>query len=139
MNDLREQYRALNDLNPVAKPITAINSDCLIVLPSTPDGIDPDNVGMAITSITEEFTAACPLSGLPDYGKLTIEYIPGDVVLELKSLKYYLNSFAGVGIAQEHAAALIAETLKDKLDAGVGVELQYMTRGGIQTMVRANC
>jgi len=44
-----------------------------------------------------------PFSGLPDFGTLTVRYVPSDVCLELKSLKYYLTSFRTVGIYQEHA------------------------------------
>ena len=50
---------------------------------------------------TEEFTAVCPWTGLPDFGTLTITYVPQDKLVELKSLKYYLTSFRNVGILQE--------------------------------------
>ena len=53
---------------------------------------------------TDEFTAVCPWTGLPDYGTLDITYVPGESVIELKSLKYYLMSYRDVGIVQEHAA-----------------------------------
>ena len=53
---------------------------------------------------TQEFTAVCPWTDLPDFGTLTIAYAPDRSCIELKSLKYYLSSFAGIGIVQEHAA-----------------------------------
>jgi 7-cyano-7-deazaguanine reductase len=60
---------------------------------------------------TDEFTAVCPWTGLPDYGTLVISYIPGRSCIELKSLKYYLLSYRDVGIVQEHAANRILNDL----------------------------
>src|ERR1051325_9068610 len=64
-----------------------------------------------IVTETNEFSAVCPYSGLPDYAKLTIRYMPSDRCVELKSLKFYVTSFRNVGIFQEHATARIAEDL----------------------------
>ena len=64
-----------------------------------------------IETVTDEFTAVCPYSGLPDFAKLTIRYVPGEKCIELKSLKYYVTSYRNVGIFQEHATAKIAEDL----------------------------
>ena len=49
-------------------------------------------------------SSVCPKTGLPDFGVLTIRYVPDQLCIELKSLKYYLTSFRNVGIYQEHAA-----------------------------------
>ena len=48
-----------------------------------------------------EFTSVCPKTGQPDFGKITIEYIPDELCIELKSLKYYLNSYRNDGIFYE--------------------------------------
>lgn len=64
-----------------------------------------------ITTETDEFTCLCPWSGLPDFAKLTITYIPDEKVVELKSLKYYIQSYRMVGILHEDAANSIAEDL----------------------------
>jgi len=53
---------------------------------------------------TSEFTMVCPWTGSPDFGNLVIRYTPGQLLVELKSLKYYLTSYRNVGILQEHAA-----------------------------------
>lgn len=86
---------------------------------------------------TDEFTAVCPWSGLPDFGRLVIRYLPKDRVLELRALKYYLLSYRSVGIFQEHAANRI---LNDLVHACAPVwmelELDYRVRGGIHTVVR---
>ena len=87
---------------------------------------------------TDEFTAVCPWSGLPDFGTLTVRYLPRERVLELRSLKYYLVSYRNVGIYQEHAANRILEDLvRVCAPAWMDVELDYRVRGGIHTLVRA--
>ena len=68
---------------------------------------------------TDEFSAVCPYSGLPDFGTLTIRYLPAEACIELKSLKYYLTSFRNVGIYQEHAAHRILDDLVALLRAAL--------------------
>jgi 7-cyano-7-deazaguanine reductase len=87
---------------------------------------------------TEEFTAVCPWSGLPDFGSLTVRYLPRERVLELRSLKYYLMSYRNVGVYQEHAANRILADLVRVCDpAWMDVELDYRVRGGLHTRVLA--
>jgi len=86
---------------------------------------------------TDEFTAVCPWSGLPDFGRLTIRYLPKDRVLELRSLKYYLLSYRSVGIFQEHAAnRILNDLVRVCAPAWMELELDYRVRGGIHTVVR---
>ncbi len=81
---------------------------------------------------TEEFSAVCPYSGLPDYARVLIEYTPGKKIVELKSLKYYIVSFRSVGIFQEAATARIYEDLRALLQPQwLCVTTVYNTRGGI--------
>ena len=83
---------------------------------------------------TKEFSAVCPFSGLPDYGTLTVKYIPRKKCLELKSYKYYLISFRNVGIYQEAATDRIFKDLKKALAPHyLFVETVYNTRGGIDS------
>lgn len=89
-----------------------------------------------ITIETDEWNCVCPFSGLPDFGTLTIRYVPEQRCIELKSLKYYLTSFRTVGIYQEHAANrilddLVAACRPKKME----VTLDYRLRGGIHTVV----
>lgn len=87
-----------------------------------------------ILTETDEFSAVCPYSGLPDYAKLTIRYVPGNRCIELKSLKYYIISYRSVGIFQEHATARIAEDLFRVLEpASLTVTTVYNVRGGFLT------
>ena len=78
---------------------------------------DYDGPEQEIATETGEFTAVCPYSGLPDFARLTITYVPGKKCVELKSLKYYVTSFRNVGIFQEHATARIAEDLDARFGA----------------------
>ena len=88
-----------------------------------------------IITETEEFSAVCPFSGLPDYSYLKIEYFPeGGKCVELKSLKYYIISFRNVGIYQEAATKKIYDDLKILLDTNkLQITTIYNTRGGFDT------
>lgn len=87
-----------------------------------------------IVTETGEFTAVCPYSGLPDFARLTITYVPAGKCIELKSLKYYVTSFRNVGIFQEHATARIAGDLFRCLaPKRLQVKTVYNVRGGFDT------
>jgi len=87
-----------------------------------------------ILTETGEFTAVCPYSGLPDFARLRISYVPDRKCVELKSLKYYVTSFRNVGIFQEHATARIAEDLFRLLaPQALSVQTVYNLRGGFET------
>ena len=83
---------------------------------------------------TDEFTAVCPWTGLPDFARLVMSYVPGCSLVELKSLKYYLTSYRNVGILQEHAVNCILRDLVALLKpVSMTVEVEYRERGGIKT------
>lgn len=87
-----------------------------------------------IVTETDEFSAVCPFSGLPDIATVTITYVPSDKCVELKSLKYYMLSYRNVGIYQEHATARLAEDLQGVLQAKrITVQTVYNVRGGFLT------
>ena len=94
-----------------------------------------DSANQYIITETDEFSAVCPFSGLPDYSYLKIEYFPeGGKCVELKSLKYYIISFRNVGIYQEAATKRIYDDLKKLLDTKkIQVTTIYNTRGGFDT------
>lgn len=128
--ELQEKYRALDkELNLQGEE--AIDTQCLLVFEyEYPD--QPSQVSMD----TDEFTALCPWTGLPDYGTLKITYTPSDRVIELKSFKYYLLSFRDVGIVQEHAANRIIKDLVALCQPkAMKISLDYRVRGGIHTEV----
>jgi len=81
---------------------------------------------------TDEFSAVCPFSGLPDIAKVEIEYIPSDKIIELKSLKYYFTSFRNVGIYQEAATDRIYKDIWACIKPlYLSVKTVYNIRGGI--------
>ena len=88
---------------------------------------------------TEEFTCVCPWTGLPDFGTLTIRYVPNKSLIELKSLKYYINSYRNVGIIQEHAVNRILKDLVKLIKPqSMTIEAEYRERGGIKSYATAN-
>jgi 7-cyano-7-deazaguanine reductase len=93
-----------------------------------------DGPEQEIVTETNEFSSVCPYSGLPDFARLTIVYVPNERCVELKSLKYYVTSFRNVGIYQEHATARIAEDLFGVLaPRRLTVSTVYNVRGGFET------
>jgi 7-cyano-7-deazaguanine reductase len=85
-----------------------------------------------------EFTSVCPKTGLPDFGVLTIRYMPDKQCLELKSLKEYLFEYRNLGIFQEN---IVNRVLEDVVKAAkpkwVIVKGDFRPRGGIGTVVEA--
>lgn len=89
-----------------------------------------------ITHVNPEFTSVCPVTGLPDFATITVYYIPDELCIELKSLKYYYLEFRNKGIYFE-------SSVNEILDDLVGVcKPRYMkisgefnTRGGIHSLV----
>ena len=87
---------------------------------------------------SDEFTCVCPFSGLPDQATLTIKYVPGELCIELKSLKYYLYSFRQVKIFHEHVVNRILEDLAAALDPlEMTIEAKFALRGGIASTATA--
>ena len=96
---------------------------------------DFDSPNQLITTETDEFSAVCPFSGLPDLAYVKIEYHPnGGKCVELKSLKYYFISFRNVGIYQEAVTKRIYLDLKIALNTKrLRITTIYNTRGGFDT------
>jgi len=115
---------------------------------SSPDDLDPSILQTIpykypkrkiVTELTtDEFTCLCPFSGLPDFANISIEYIPTNKLIELKSLKYYLYSFRNVKIYNEHAVDRIIEDLRKVLKpCQIKVVGEFTSRGGIKNKVTA--
>jgi len=115
----------------------------------SPDSIDPavlaaepyayaDRPPITVTIEQPEFTSVCPMTGLPDFGTVTVSYVPRERIVELMSFKFYLLQYRQVGIFYEHAVNLILGHLVDLLEpAGMQVTIRYTPRGGITTTVEA--
>jgi len=111
----------------------AIDTDVLEAIPFE----YPGAAGEVIYE-TSEFTMICPWTGLPDFGKLVIKYTPDQLLVELKSLKYYLTSYRNVGILQEHAVHRILQHLVKLLQpVAMLVEVDFNERGGLKTKATA--
>ena len=91
-----------------------------------------------ITIRCPEFTSVCPKTGQPDFGEIVIEYCPDKLCIELKSLKFYMQSYRNKGIFYE---ALTNEILDDLAGAckprWMKVTSKFTPRGGISTDVVA--
>jgi 7-cyano-7-deazaguanine reductase len=95
--------------------------------------------GYEIEIVLPEFTSVCPKTGLPDFGKLTLRYVPDKKCLELKSLKMYTLEYRNLGIFYEN---VINRFLRDVVDACNPIRAtiigDFTPRGGIQSKITAN-
>lgn len=91
-----------------------------------------------VTLVCPEFTCVCPATGQPDFATITIKYIPGQRILESKSLKLYLWSFRDEGHFHEHVTNAILDDLVEALDP-ISCEVvgAFAVRGGISISVEA--
>jgi 7-cyano-7-deazaguanine reductase len=94
--------------------------------------------GYEIEIVQPEFTSVCPKTGLPDFGKLVLRYVPDKVCLELKSYKMYLNAYRNLGIFQENVVNRVLQDVvkaaKPKFATVIG---DFAARGGLTTVVTA--
>jgi len=95
--------------------------------------------GYEIEIVVPEFTSVCPKTGLPDFGKLTLRYIPDKKCLELKSLKLYLLAYRNLGIFYEN---VVNRFLRDVVAAARPVSAtvtgEFTPRGGLVSKVTAS-
>ena len=88
---------------------------------------------------TPEFTCVCPLTGQPDFATVTINYVPGPSIVELKSLKLYLWSFRDEGAFHEDVTNRILDDLVAAVEPRrMTVRTDWLVRGGIHTVVEAS-
>ncbi len=91
-----------------------------------------------IEIVIPEFTSVCPKTGLPDFGRLTLRYVPDKKCLELKSLKLYLLAYRNLGIFYEN---VVNRFLRDVVAAvkpvSATVTGEFTPRGGLQSKVTA--
>jgi 7-cyano-7-deazaguanine reductase len=92
-----------------------------------------------VECVCPEFTCVCPMTGQPDFATVTIKYVPGPKIVELKSLKLYLWSFRQEGVFHEDVTNRILDDLVASLaPRRLTVESAWNVRGGITTTVRAS-
>jgi 7-cyano-7-deazaguanine reductase len=92
-----------------------------------------------IEIVNPEFTSVCPKTGLPDFGSVTIRYVPDKSCVELKSLKYYFLEFRNAGIFYENITNRILDDLVSLLEPrSLSVITEWKARGGITETVSVN-
>lgn len=86
-----------------------------------------------------EFTCLCPRSGYPDFATIRIRYIPDKFIVELKSLKLYLNTFRDRHISHESSTNIIFEDLNKLLKPRhLEVIGDFNPRGNVKTVIKAS-
>jgi len=94
--------------------------------------------GYEIAINIPEFTSVCPRTGLPDFGVITIRYMPDKQCLELKSLKEYMNTYRNLGIFQENVVNRVLEDVaRWAKPVWAVVRGEFRPRGGIGTVIEA--
>lgn len=92
-----------------------------------------------IETICPEFTSLCPKTGQPDFGTLTITYVPDRLCFELKSLKLYLQQYRNHGAFYERVTNTILEDLVAVTrPRSLRIDAAFTPRGGIRTTVRVS-
>lgn len=101
------------------------------------DNPNPDR-DYVITHHATEFTSVCPVTGHPDFGEITLEYIADKTCVELKSFKLYLQSYRNDGIYYESVTNKILDDLVTKTQPRyMKVFAKFSLRGGIYSTIEA--
>src|SRR5437870_10179656 len=94
--------------------------------------------GYEIVIDDPEFTSVCPKTGLPDFGVITLRYMPGKRCLELKSYKEYLLAYRNLGIFQENVVnRVLDDVVRACRPVWAQVKGDFRPRGGLTTVVEA--
>ncbi|HEY1496523.1 MAG TPA: preQ(1) synthase [Candidatus Solibacter sp.] len=92
-----------------------------------------------IEIINPEFTSVCPKTGLPDFGKVVLRYVPDKLCLELKSYKMYMLAYRDLGIFQENVVnRILQDVVKAAKPVSAMVIGDFTPRGGLGTLVTAS-
>ncbi len=94
--------------------------------------------GYEIEIAVPEFTSICPKTGLPDFGTITITYVPDKLCLELKSLKMYTLAYRGLGIFQENVVNCFLRDIVKACDpVSITIRGEFVPRGGLGSRMKA--
>jgi 7-cyano-7-deazaguanine reductase len=94
--------------------------------------------GYEITIQIPEFTSICPKTHLPDFGTVTIQYLPDKVCLELKALKYYILGYRNLGIFYENAMnRILDDVVLACHPIWAVVRGEFNIRGGMKSIIEA--
>jgi len=91
-----------------------------------------------IEHVAPEFTSVCPKTGQPDFGTVRLTYVPDKLCVELKSYKFYLQSFRNTGIFYEDITNRILDDLVKVLrPRSMTVVTEWTPRGGLHSVITA--
>ena len=91
-----------------------------------------------IQHVAPEFTSVCPKTGQPDFGTIKLTYVPDKLCVELKSYKFYLQSFRQCGIFYEDVTNRILDDLVKVLEPrSMTVVTEWTPRGGLHSIIKA--
>jgi|ERR1700694_921718 len=108
--------------------------DQLVALPNPHPGRD-----YRVRCETPEFTCVCPRTGQPDFATVTINYVPGPSIVELKSLKLYLWAYRDVGAFHEDVTNRFLDDLVRAISPKtMTITTDWLVRGGIHTVVEVS-
>ena len=100
---------------------------------------NPSDNNYTIEITFPEFTCLCPRSGYPDFATIKIRYVPDRYIVELKSLKLYLNKYRNVYISHEAAVNKIFDDLKELLKPKkLEVIGDFNPRGNVKTIIKVS-
>ena len=86
-----------------------------------------------------EFTCLCPRSGYPDFATISITYVPDQFIVELKSLKLYLNQYRSTYISHEEVTNKIYRDLYSALKPkSLDVIGDFNPRGNVKTIIKVS-
>lgn len=91
-----------------------------------------------VTLHVPEYTSVCPKTGMPDFGTITLQYVPNQLCVELKAFKYYIHAYRNIGISYEN---VVNKILQDFVRAAkpkwAYVKGDFTPRGGIRSTIEA--
>lgn len=91
-----------------------------------------------IEHVAPEFTSVCPKTGQPDFGIVRLTYVPDQICVELKSYKFYLQSFRNQGIFYEDITNRLLDDLVEVLQPkSMTIVTEWTPRGGLHSIIRA--
>ena len=127
MTDKKDIYANLDKLGKQSELPTDPETDILERVPNP-----QSDVNYVARFTAPEFTSLCPVTGQPDFAHLVIDYVPGDWLVESKSLKLYLSAFRNHGAFHEDCTLMIARKLVELLDPRwLRIAGYWYPRGGI--------
>jgi len=125
-------------MGKIIDSLIKIRQDASFISPEVLEAIPYENNGKntRVEIVNPEFTSLCPKTGLPDFGTITVKYLPDRSIVELKSLKYYFLQFRNTGIYYENLTRLILDHLVKTLEPfEMVVEAEFTPRGGVSSKV----